>query len=330
VLSGLRLVLLTSLHSPDELAKSHELGFGAYLSKPVKRHELFRALAQVVADKPVEIAVSVPAVRSALPVFHARVLLAEDNAVNQIVARNMLKALGCEPEIVQNGEEVLEAVKRDSFDVVLMDCQMPVMDGYAASRTIRDREAGNKRACRLPIIALTANALVGDKELCLAAGMDDHLAKPYSREQLAVMLARWLPPELVEVPAGKGAEAVVIPLSEAGSLDRAALENLRALDADGSALDQILAIFLEDTPKQLTGLRDALASKNLAVLGRIAHSMKSASFNVGAQMLGEACQRLEQHSKNGEIGHADELVSHIEALAETVQPLLRREMKQAA
>jgi two-component system sensor histidine kinase/response regulator len=330
VLSKLRLVLLTSLHSPDELARSRELGFGAYLSKPVKRQELFRALAQVLADKPVDAPAPVSATAAALPVFRARVLLAEDNAVNQIVARNMLKALGCEPQIVHNGQEVLEIVERETFDVVLMDCQMPVMDGYAASRAIREREAAKREPRRVPIIALTANALVGDKELCLGAGMDDHLAKPYSREQLAVMLARWLPAELVEIPATARVEAVVLPLTEPGSLDQAALDNLRALDADGSVLNQIIGIFLEDTPKQVSGLRQALGSKDLAELGRVAHSMKSASFNVGAQVLGEACQRLEHHCKNGEIAHADELVVHVETLVKAIEPLLRKEMKQAA
>jgi PAS domain S-box-containing protein len=330
VLSNLRMVLLTSLHSPDELARSRELGFGAYLSKPVKRHELFRALAQVVADKPVEAPPPKFSAATALPVFHARVLLAEDNSVNQIVARNMLKALGCEPQIVQNGHEVLDIFERESFDVVLMDCQMPVMDGYAASRAIREREAAKGASRRVPIVALTANALVGDKELCLTAGMDDHLAKPYSREQLAVMLARWLPAELVEIPASGCAEAVMLPVSEPGSLDQAALDNLRALDADGSVLNQIIGIFLEDAPQQVAGLRQALGAQNLVELGRVAHSMKSASFNVGAQVLGEACQRLEHHCKNGEIVHADELVTHIESLVDAVEPLLRKEMKQAA
>ena len=330
MLSNLRLVLLTSLHSPDELARSRELGFGAYLSKPVKRQELFRALAQVLADKPIETPPRASASAPALPVFRARVLLAEDNAVNQIVARNMLKALGCEPQIVQNGREVLDVLEHETFDVVLMDCQMPVMDGYAASRAIRERKIGQETSRRLPIIALTANALVGDKDLCLEAGMDDHLAKPYSREQLAVMLARWLPPELVQVPSAVCAQAAVVPLTPPGSLDRAALENLRALDADGSVLNQIIQIFLEDAPKQVAGLRQALASKNLAELSRVAHSMKSASFNVGAQVLGAACQRLEQHCKNGEMAQADELVVHVEALVQAIEPLLRKEMKQAA
>ena len=329
-LCNVRLVLLTSLHSPDELARARELRMGAYLSKPIKRHDLFRALAQVMAELPVEATAAVPTAAPLLPVFHARVLLAEDNAVNQLVARNMLKALGCEPDIVQNGEEALKAAERERYDVVLMDCQMPVMDGYAASRAIRERENTSGFSRRVPIIALTANALVGDKELCLSAGMDDHLAKPYSREQLAVMLARWLPPELVELPVATCSAAVAVPPSEPGSLDQSALENLRTIDGDGTVLNQIIGIFLADAPQQLAGLRKALAAANAAELGSIAHGMKSASFNVGAQALGEACQRLEQQSKTGEIALAGELVERIASLLEAAEPLLRAEIKQAA
>jgi PAS domain S-box-containing protein len=330
VLSSVRLVMLTSLHSADELARARELGISAYLSKPVKRQDLFRALAQTMAESPLDARAPLPDGRTALPVFHARVLLAEDNSVNQIVARNMLKALGCTPDIVQNGKEALDAVRAARYDIVLMDCQMPVMDGYAASRAIREHESATG-ASRLPIVALTANALVGDKEQCLAAGMDDHLAKPYSREQLATMLVRWLPPELVERPAGVRANAAAqAPARETGSLDRDALENIRSIDGDGTVLTEVIKVFLKDAPVQIAALRGALATGNSAELGSVAHGMKSASYNVGAQALGNLCQRLEQHGKSGEIGCAADLVAAIESQLETVQPLLRAEMKQAA
>ena len=192
------MVLVTSLHSTDELARAREAGISAYLSKPVRRHELYRALAQAVGG--------VPRSEAPLPVPPAprcacigRVLMAEDNGVNQFVARNMLKSLGCEFDIVPNGQEALAAVQRGGYDIVLMDCQMPVMDGYEATRA--DPRTGSRRSRRrrrMPIVALTANALVGDADACLDAGMDDHLAKPYTRNQLGAMMARWLPPHLVE------------------------------------------------------------------------------------------------------------------------------------
>jgi CheY-like chemotaxis protein/HPt (histidine-containing phosphotransfer) domain-containing protein len=334
VLSELRLVLVTSLHSTDELARAHELHMGAYLSKPVKRQDLFRALAQTVAEAPIDAPTPLPNRRAVLPTFNARVLLAEDNAVNQIVARKMLEALDCEYDIVQNGQEALKAALHERYDIVLMDCQMPVMDGYAASRAIREHEATNAAAGRLPIIALTANALVGDKEQCLAAGMDDHLAKPYSREQLALMLAQWLPAELV-VHSAAAADADdgacrAESDSDVGSLDQGALDNIRAIDDDGTVLKQVIEMFLNDAPEQLAALRRALAGDDAVELERIAHSMKSASFNVGARALGELCRSLERHSKAGKTTGAADLVAGIEARLETVRPLLRAEMSQPA
>jgi PAS domain S-box-containing protein len=332
LLSDLRLVLVSSLHSPDELARARELGIGAYLSKPVKRQELFRALAHTVGEVQAEPQGADTDQRSVLPTIRARVLLAEDNGVNQVVARNMLKALGCEPEIVRNGEEALRVVKQGGYHIVLMDCQMPVMDGYAATRAIREWESANAMPRRLPIVALTANALVGDAEQCFAAGMDGHLAKPYTRQQLAAILTRWLPPELVErQAAGDGADARR-PAADArtGSLDQAVLDNIRAIDDDGTVLNEVIQMFLDEAPGYIEALRNALGSADAAQLGRVAHSMKSASFNVGAHALGELCRRLERQGKAGEIAGAADLVAAIEALLKNLQPLLRAEMRKAA
>ena len=125
--------------------------------------------------------------------FDAHLLLAEDNPVNQEVARNMLENIGCRVEVVDNGREAVAAASRTRFDLILMDCQMPRMDGYQATESIRRREeAENEPGNRLPIIALTAHAMEGDRERCLAAGMDDYLAKPFTQKQLAEVLERWL------------------------------------------------------------------------------------------------------------------------------------------
>jgi CheY-like chemotaxis protein len=121
------------------------------------------------------------------------VLLAEDNLVNQAVAAGMLQALGCGVEVAVNGQQALEALSRARYDLVLMDCMMPETDGYAASRELRRREAAASPGRRTPVIALTAAAMAGDRERCLAAGMDDYLAKPFRQEALEVLLRRWLP-----------------------------------------------------------------------------------------------------------------------------------------
>jgi PAS domain S-box-containing protein len=326
----LRLVLVTSLHSPDELARAREVGMSAYLSKPVRRHELYRALAQSVAAAPFG-DTSVPTAATPLRI-HARVLMAEDNGVNQFVARNMLQSLGCEVEIVRNGHEAVLAVQRGGHDIVLMDCQMPVMDGYAATREIRAWERNEPQSRRVPIIALTANALVGAAEACLAAGMDDHLAKPYSRNQLASVMARWLPAQVAEGSAEVAADPVARETAPATALDRRALDNIRALESEGgpSILDEVIRIYLDEAPRHLSGLHAAAQIADAAELARIAHAFKSASLNVGATRLGDLCRELERQGKAGEIADATGLVRAIEGQFQSIRPLLVAEARQAA
>ena len=326
-LRQVKLVLVTSLHSPDELARARAAGIEVYLSKPVKRMELFRALAQTVGEAPTE---PLPASGSARSQrFKARVLLAEDNGVNQVVARNMMKALGCSYEIVPNGEEALRAMEAGGFDIVLMDCQMPVMDGYAATRAIRELEQRSGRT-RTPVVALTANALVGDAEQCLASGMDDHLAKPYTRKQLAAMLARWLPSGCVENPEPESADARPSPEPAPRDLmlDRAALDNIRAVDdEDGSVLAEVIQMYLDEVPGHVSGLQQAAAARDGAALARNAHALKSASFNVGAKGIGELCRKIEKQGKAGELADAEDLVAAVVALLDRVQPALKAEMR---
>ena len=331
LLRGCKLVLITSLHSPDELARSRAAGIAAYLSKPVKRQDLFRALAQTLGEAVPEPARA--ASGAGQPRITARVLLAEDNGVNQVVARNMLKALGCEFDIVPNGAEALRAMQASHYDIVLMDCQMPVMDGYAATRAIRELENQLGTVQRKPIVALTANALVGDAETCLAAGMDAHLAKPYTRKQLAGVLVRWLPPHVVErggVHDGEDTRPQALPDTREKLLDQGALDNIRAVDEDGSVLAEVIQMFLDEAPQHLAGMRSALAAGQGVALGDVAHALKSASLNVGAKALGELCRRLERQGKAGDLSDAGDVVAAIEAMMERVQPALRAEMRQTA
>jgi CheY-like chemotaxis protein/HPt (histidine-containing phosphotransfer) domain-containing protein len=324
-LSAMRLVMLTSLHAPDEPARAREVGVAAYLSKPLRRQDLFRAMAQTLGD-PAE---AEPATRPDLDrsVFRARVLLAEDNGVNQVVARNMLRHMGCEFEIVPNGQEALAAARRGGFDLVLMDCQMPVMDGYAATRAIRQWEGSLSEPTRMPIVALTAHALVGDAEACLACGMDDHLAKPYTRKQLAAVLTRWLPADRQVRPSDAPACTAAPPAPpDAPLLDAAALANIRSIDEDGSVLSEVIQMYLDEAPAQLARLRAALHAGHAEELATAAHALKSSSFNVGAVALGESCRRLERLGKARELAQAAELVPSIEQQYRLVEPALRAQM----
>jgi signal transduction histidine kinase/CheY-like chemotaxis protein len=190
-----QLILLTSMSSCD-MAAAQAMGFAAYLNKPVRRSELHWRIAGVLdgtlAPSP---ALARPPSEPAAP---ARVLLVEDNRVNQEVGRAMLRKLGCEVDVAEDGRVGLEAAFAKHYDIVMMDCQMPNMDGFEATAAIRARESqleaagGRSAARRIPIIALTANAMKGDRERCLAAGMDDYLAKPFNKEQLEALLDRWL------------------------------------------------------------------------------------------------------------------------------------------
>ncbi len=336
-LHALPIIMVTSLHSGDELSRARELGVGAYLAKPVRRQDLFRAMAQAVGGPAARAQDAVAGV-SNRTLIRAHVLLAEDNSVNQIVARNMFKLIGCTFEIVPNGQAALDAAKQGGYDIVLMDCQMPILDGYAATRAIRAWEAeqpnGGKR---IPIVALTANALVGDADTCIAAGMDDHLAKPYSRNQLTATMARWLPPELVQLAAQEpGVETSTSahgPLAAPGAtLNQRALDNIRSLDPDGQAgvLKEVLDIYIDEAPGHLRALEAAVQTSNAAELARVAHGLKSASHNVGASQIGDACRQLEHIGKSGNVEGAATLVSSVQAQYKAVLPLLQAEMEVTA
>jgi two-component system, sensor histidine kinase and response regulator len=335
-LAGLRIVLVTSLHSTDELARAREAGISAYLSKPVRRHELYRALAQAMNGTTAEQAI-VASTGSALR-LSCRVLMAEDNGVNQFVARNMLKSLGCEFDIVPNGQEALAAVQRGGYDIVLMDCQMPVMDGYEATRQIRQWEQVSGQTQHLPIVALTANALVGDADVCIASGMDGHLAKPYTRNQLGALMARWLPAQLVEgsvdaprtqpAPLVAVAEPAAVAAIAAAALDAKALASIRELDdGEGAILAEVIGIFFDELPRHLDGLRNAVGAKDASELARVAHAFKSASGNVGAAGVVKLCRELERIGRSGELADAAPLLREIEQQVEAVRPLLQAEVK---
>lgn len=184
---SLALLLLTAPLNPVDLAKSEELGISGQVAKPLRRSALLTELSRVLASRPKAAAPADPP--PVAPKAPLRVLLAEDNLANQKLARAMLERLGCHVDIVANGVEAIRVSTRSKFDVILMDCQMPEMDGYSATATIRSVEA--RRGDRTPIIALTASAMQGDRERCMEAGMDDYLTKPLAIETLAGAISRW-------------------------------------------------------------------------------------------------------------------------------------------
>ena len=254
-----------------------------------------------------------------------RVLLAEDNPVNVEVAKAMLESLGIEATCARNGQEALQAVRGGSFDAVLMDCQMPVMDGFAATAAIRrhEREAG--RARTLPVIAITANALQGDREACLAAGMDDYLSKPFTQQQLAAVIGRWVAVPLaatshhLDAPPRLPKETVEVIQRE--SVNRVALDNIRALSRDGgdALVQKVIAAYVGDTPRHLATLREAVEGMDAGSVRRVAHSLKSASANIGAARLATLCKELEQLGRADTVDGADRILTDMEHEFQTVR-----------
>ncbi|MCX7898389.1 MAG: PAS domain S-box protein [Rhodocyclaceae bacterium] len=255
---------------------------GAYpIVSPITQSRVHDAL--IAAFAPTTATPAVPDVEGEGLFRGARVLLAEDNAVNQRVAASMLQKLGCEVVIATDGRQAVELWQKGTFDLVLMDCQMPEMDGFAATAAIRRGEEGARHT---PIVAMTANALEGDRERCLAAGMDDYLSKPITRARLMTVLARWL-------PARKKSEEN----AREAWLDAAQLA--AATGGDEALAREILAIFAEGLPVLIQRIQDAARAQDEARLAAAAHELKGAAANVGARELARLAADIEAAAKRG-------------------------------
>jgi CheY-like chemotaxis protein/HPt (histidine-containing phosphotransfer) domain-containing protein len=236
------------------------------------------------------------------------VLLVEDNPINQGVAKAMLRKLGLSTGLAMNGAEAVEQVREQSFDLVLMDCQMPVMDGFEATAIIRRLPAG--RGAALPIVALTANAMRGDEQRCLDAGMTAFLAKPYTLSELRALLARWLPPQQTDATAAASAVPVrpanSAPADASSAIDVAAIEALRELDEAGSMAlaKELLQAFLDSSEHGVNQVAASIRSGDSAQLGRAAHTLKSSALNVGARELSGCYRELEKMGREGRIDAA--------------------------
>ncbi len=228
--------------------------------------------------------------------FSGNILLAEDNDVNKIMAMALLRNFGLDAQAVSNGQEAVDLMHSRCFDLVLMDCQMPGMDGYAATRAVRHFEAINQTG-RTPIIALTANAISGDREKCLAAGMDDYLSKPYSGEQLAAVLSRWLrQPHMSTFAALTVNPVKVATVAPSGApVNVAVIDQMRAISPDGGAalVHRLIESYLKNALLQLSQLDQAMADSDTARLRQVAHKLKSSSLTMGAEKLGDLFRKIE-------------------------------------
>jgi len=325
---ALRMLMLTSLGIRGDARKFAEAGFSGYLNKPVRQNDLRDVLSFILtgdADAPGAI-VTRHTVRDSLSSFDgggARILLAEDNITNQHVALGILKKFGVRADAAADGEEVLAALAVAPYDLVLMDCQMPRMDGYEAARRIRRLEGALRD---VPIVAMTANAMTGDRERCLEAGMNDYVSKPVSPGALAAVLKKWLPRRGKD---GDGTCPAKGTLSEVGETNErpahrtgehdveARLWNREAfldrLRGDHELADEIVRDFLSEAPREIRSLREALAAGDAEMIERCAHSVKGVSASVGGELLRAVAFEVERAAAGGEFGVALERLPLLEA-----------------
>ncbi|TKB61001.1 MAG: response regulator [Nitrospira sp.] len=342
---ALRRVDLLALSSGERDAHrgaADPLGFVAWLQKPVRQSTLRTCLQNYRQGY-----VAAPAVgeeKALMPsVLTGRVLLVEDNPVNREVAIGLLELLGCHVDSAKDGRQALEVSATSAYDIIFMDCQMPIMDGFTATARIRERER-QTQAARTPIIALTANAMAGDRDHCLAAGMDDYLSKPFSQDQMKEMLSRWLSqtdlsslhkdqtntpskavpePSAPTTPAEHGESSSVV--------DYRAWTPIRMLKRPGhpDPLGKLLARYVEDSRKLVDQLRQAVASNDPTTLHTIAHRLKSSSATLGAMTVAAHCKELEalgrSHRIEGASDHFRRLERDFEAVCSVFQTTLNKE-----
>ncbi len=336
-----KLMMLSSMGGRAESEQGRPANIEAHLTKPVRQSRLYDAIATTATPagehqtqpEGSEAGVA-PVSRHGLAMAqtnrHERltrghVLVAEDNHVNQKVAVKMLERLGYRADVVANGLEALEALLRIPYAAVLMDVQMPEMDGYEATQEIRRREEGQDR--RTPIVAMTANAMRGDREKSLAAGMDDYVPKPVKPEELEAVLGRWIrqEEEAASVDIAEVEGDSVTPEVSDDPLDRTVIENL--LDLGGSEmLSELAEMFFDDTSSALSALREAVTTSDAQSVERVAHTLKGSSGNMGAQKMSAICAELQDSGASGDLSRATELLTRLEEEFGRVRTALEGEL----
>jgi two-component system, sensor histidine kinase and response regulator len=325
------LIMMTSLGQRGDAARLEQIGFSGYLSKPIRQSQLHECLELVLGRKVNKAEGSAEGLVTRHTITEAqkariRILLADDNPTNQVVALSILKKIGYKADAVANGKEAVKALQGIPYDLVLMDCQMPEMDGYEASRRIRNPETGviNKV---VPIIAMTANAMEGDREKCLNAGMNDYLAKPVQPRELSDMLIKWLGKNPLEMEKGEIHATTIqgeTPDGNGQSDIFNAEDLLKRLMGDEELARPIIAGFLDDIHKQIDALKAYLANGDAPSVQRQAHTIKGAAANVSCNNLRDVALEMEKAGKTGDLDRAGILMPRVEEQFEVLKGTLKR------
>jgi CheY-like chemotaxis protein len=314
------MLLVSTANRNQDMERCQALGVAAAVTKPVRISELAGAISKMILPRSVRMA---PSPRAAVPPDKAarkplRILLTEDNLVNQKVARRILEKEGHTVRVCQNGREAVDAIREDSFDLIIMDIQMPVMDGYEAATAIREWERFSGR--HTPILALTARALKGDRERCIAAGMDGYVTKPIRPQTLLDAVGEFPPGDQTTVePAGEAVSGAPAPRQAATTacFDLAAALDL--VDGDIELLREMTVVFIEEVPRLMSGIEDALASEDVRSLERAAHALKGTVGSFAANRAYEVARRVEEAAREG---RDEEARNSVAALREEMERLI--------
>jgi len=316
------LVLMTSSGRRGDAARFEKIGFSAYLTKPVKQSLLYDCLLTILkagkrqADTAAEPIVTTHSIADKKR-HSMRILLVEDNITNQKVALSILGKFGWNTHVAANGLEALESLEHVPYDLVLMDCQMPEMDGYEATRRIRSHESA-VRNHEIPIIAMTAHAMQGDRENCLAAGMNDYIAKPVNPHNLIRVIEKWF----LKTDSPNAAESFPAEQKENEVFDKKGL--FERLMNDQDLVKDIIEGFLEEVPGQIAALSEALEKKDADLIRRLAHTLKGASANIGASALQETAYQVELAAKAGTLDTAYDLIPELDGQLKALKEALIR------
>jgi two-component system sensor histidine kinase/response regulator len=331
ILASTRLVLLTSM-GEDIAREAREAGVEACLTKPVRQSQLYDCLAAIegIYGRMEEERTPTSAAggeRRAEAMKGARILLAEDNLVNQKVAVRMVEKLGYDVDVASDGVAAVESFSRRPYSAILMDIQMPEMDGYEATAAIRSREGSTSHT---PIIAMTANALEGDRDKALAAGMDDYVPKPVKIETLGAVLQRWVSVSEQVRPEQTGVETPS-PIGFEDSLDQDVLVTLRSIEQEGEPgfVAELAEMFLRDAETRIGTLREDANTSEFGSIARTAHSLKGSCSNMGAANMAAICADLEQGAAARDLGRTYQLLEHLEAEFGMVRLALESELQKS-
>ena len=342
-LASTRIVMLTNLLHRLNPSVMQATGISACLVQPVRQARLFDSLIEVMSASGAASAQrvvtsdeqpSAPLIPAVSP-QQVRILLAEDNPVNQRVVTKQLNKLGYSADCVANGLEVLSAMQRAPYDIIIMDCQMPEMDGYEVTRRIRRSGSDSYIHLRSApyIIALTANALPGDRERCAASGMNDYLTKPLHLRDLEAALLRALfkihpaPREASVAPVAAPATPAEVALA---ILDHSIIDGLRELREPGQPdpLAELIELFFKDARPRLETMGQAVTAGDWAKLSAAAHTLKGSASNLGAHQLAAGCAALEKQAKAGQGDDATKTLLEVKSAFETVEQVLKTELSQ--